>query len=135
MNDKSALYTVSELAVVLGVTPRTIRHYEEKSLLSPRRVGANRIFDYRDKARLTLILRLKNLGFSLDQIKEYMDLYDVDETRVTQLKVGFNAICDRISNLDTQINQMQGTLSELRALKEEAVIRLRERGVDPDRDL
>src|SRR5687768_12485210 len=69
------VYGITELVNEFGTTPRTIRFYEEKGLLSPRRVGAARIFSRRDRARLALILRAKALGSSLEEIKEYLDLY------------------------------------------------------------
>jgi len=69
-------YTISELAEEFGVTPRTIRHYEEKGLLAPRREGANRIFSSRDRARLKLALRNKRLGLSISEIRELFELYD-----------------------------------------------------------
>lgn len=133
MSDKSRLYTVSELASELAITPRAIRHYENEKLLSPRRVGNNRVFDYRDMGRLKFILKFKALGFMLKEIKEYLDLYDVDETRVTQLKNGYRRICDRMVGLEDQIKKMQSTLDELMNLKQEVISKLEERGVDADK--
>jgi DNA-binding transcriptional MerR regulator len=69
-------YTISELAKEFGVTPRTIRHYEEESLLAPRRDGTSRIFSSRDRARLKLALRSKRLGLSISEIRELFELYD-----------------------------------------------------------
>ncbi len=135
MIDKAKLYSISELAKEFAVTPRAIRFYEDKGLLSPRRVGSSRAYDYRDRARLSLVLRFKSLGFPLDKTKEFLDLYDADETHVVQLKVGFRGICERISELEQQIDVLQQDLSELIELKEEAVTKLRERGVDPDKEL
>ncbi len=132
MIDKTRLYTVSDLAKEFGITPRAIRHYEDQKLLSPQRVGGNRVFDYRDKARLQLILRLKGVGFMLKDIKEYIDLYDVDEHQVTQLKMGFSSICARIEDIEGQISQLQNTLKELIELKNDAVTLLHERGVDTE---
>lgn len=132
MSDKSKLYTVSELAKEFAITARTIRHYEDEQLLSPQRVGNNRIFDYRDKARLSLILRLKNLGFMLKEIKKYMDLYNADETQVTQLRMGFSQISERIDQTEEEIQQLQFTLNELVELRNDVITRLKERGVDPD---
>lgn len=130
MTDRKRLYSISELAKEFAITPRAIRFYEDKGLLAPRRVGSNRAYDYRDRARLSLVLRFKSLGFPLDKTKKFLDLYDVDETRVTQLKVGFLGICERIEELEGQIALLQQDLSELQELKEEAVSRLRERGVE-----
>ena len=69
------LWTISELADELNVTTRTIRFYEDKDLLRPQRLGANRVFNYQDRARLHLILRGKRLGFSLEEIREFIELY------------------------------------------------------------
>src|SRR5208282_207631 len=69
-------YTISELAKEFGVTPRTIRHYEEKCLLAPQREGTTRIFSSRDRARLKLALRSKRLGLSISEIRELFELYD-----------------------------------------------------------
>jgi len=135
MTDKNRLYAISELAKEFGITPRTIRFYEDKGLLSPRRVGTNRIYDYRDRARLSLLLRFKELGMKLDRTKEFLDLYDVDKTRVVQLKMGFRGICERIEELEQQIAALQDNLNKLYELKKEAVTKLRERGVDPETEL
>ncbi len=135
MTDKTRLFAISELAKEFGITPRTIRFYEDKGLISPRRVGVNRVYDYRDRARLALVLRFKDLGMKLDRTKEFLDLYDVDQTRVVQLKMGFRGICERISELEQQIGALQSNLNKLYELKDEAVEKLRERGVDPDTEL
>lgn len=131
MTDREKLYTISELAKEYAITARTIRFYEDKGLLVPRRAGDRRVYNYRDKARLALILRFKNLGFSLQQITEFLSLYDVDETRVTQLKAGFRIICDRLAELDQQISELQYVHGELLELKNEAISKLEQRGVDP----
>ena len=73
-----SLFTVPELSRELHITERTIRFYETKGLVTPRRVGKTRIFNYKDKARLIIVLRAKKLGFSLSEIKTYLDFYDVD---------------------------------------------------------
>ena len=131
MANRSCLYSVSELAQAFSVTPRTVRFYEAKGLLTPARAGGNRVYDYRDKARLSLILRFKDVGFSLDAIKDYLDLYEADETRIAQLKVGYRAITERISDLEALQAEIEQSLEKLRQLKSEAVERMRERGVDP----
>jgi DNA-binding transcriptional MerR regulator len=69
-------YTISELANEFAITPRTIRHYEEKGLLAPRRKGNARLFSSRDRARLKLVLRSKRLGLSIGEIRELFELYD-----------------------------------------------------------
>lgn len=100
MND--TLYTATELANVLGVSARTLRFYETKKLISPLRVGNRRIYNYKDSARLKLILRGKRIGFSLDEIKQFLQLYDADPTQVEQLKLLQDSIEHRISQLNQQ---------------------------------
>ncbi len=135
MGDKARFYSVSELAREFDITPRAIRFYEDKGLLAPERVGGNRIYDYRDKGRLALILRLKEVGFALDAIKDYLDLYDSEETRTEQLKVGYRSLSQRIAEQGAELAAIETNLAKLRELKAEAVAMLRERGVDPERDL
>ena len=77
-------YTISELAREFQVTPRALRFYEDKGLLSPTRDGLNRVYSTRDRARLKLILQGKSVGFSLSDIREILDLYEADETGAVQ---------------------------------------------------
>lgn len=84
-------YTIGELCAEFGVTPRTLRFYEYKELLAPRREGQKRLFTHRDRARLKLILQGKRFGFTLDEMKDLLDLYDVDPSRVTQLRATLEA--------------------------------------------
>lgn len=78
--------TITDLAREFGVTTRTIRHYEDEGLLSPRREGTNRLFSNRDRVRLKLALRGKRLGFSLAEIRELFDLYDLARDEKKQLE-------------------------------------------------
>jgi DNA-binding transcriptional MerR regulator len=107
-------YSVTQLALNLGVTARTIRFYEDKSLISPRRAGNNRVYTQRDRARMILILRGKKLGFSLREIKEYLDLYDADPTHAKQLRLLLKAVQDRIAQLEDQRVALDEALGELR---------------------
>lgn len=70
--------TISRMCAAFGVTPRTLRFYESKELLAPRRIGQRRYYGRRDRARLTLILRGKRFGFSLEEIRRLLDIYDDD---------------------------------------------------------
>lgn len=108
------LYSVTQLARDLGVTARTIRFYEDKGLISPRRAGNNRVYTVRDRARMILILRGKKLGFSLREIKEYLDLYDADPTHAKQLRLLLKAVRDRIAQLEDQRVALDEALGELR---------------------
>ena len=107
-------YSVTQLALDLGVTARTIRFYEDKDLISPRRAGNNRVYTLRDRARMILILRGKKLGFTLREIKEYLDLYDVDPTQAKQLRLLLKAVHERIVQLEDQRVALDEALGELR---------------------
>ncbi|KDM68552.1 MerR family transcriptional regulator [Acidiphilium cryptum] len=109
----NALYSVSQLARQLGVTARTIRFYEDKGLVNPSRAGTTRVYTSRDRARLMLILRGKRLGFSLREIKDYLDLYDVDPTQHTQLRQLLAGVRKRIAKLQEQRAALEQSLAEL----------------------
>ena len=81
------LYSVAELAKELGITTRTLRFYEDRGLITPQRAGTARIYSRRDRGRMIIILRGKRLGFSLREIKEYLNLYDHDRTHTEQLPI------------------------------------------------
>tara|TARA_B100000965_G_C19432109_1_gene686896 strand:+ start:294 stop:674 length:381 start_codon:yes stop_codon:yes gene_type:complete len=114
---KEILYTVPQLSKELHITERTIRFYESKDLIKPSRAGNTRIFNYKDRARLLIILRAKKLGFSLNDIKTYLDLYDVDPTHKKQSKNALKAITQRLSQLEDQKKEILLTIKELRSLK------------------
>ncbi|KKM08776.1 hypothetical protein SY88_21940 [Clostridiales bacterium PH28_bin88] len=108
------VYTISELADEFGVTPRTIRYYEEVGLLSPIRRDdvQQRLYTPRDRARLKLILRGKRFGFSLSEIKEMLDLYDVDPSEQEQLR-------RTIEYGDRRLAEIEEIIRELTVMKEE----------------
>jgi DNA-binding transcriptional MerR regulator len=112
--NKGTLFTISELAAEFGITPRTIRYYEEVGLLKSTRESLNhhRLYDARTRARLKLILRGKRFGFSLAEIKEMIELYDIDPTQKEQLTRTIALGQKKI----TEINEM---VNELLQLKEE----------------
>lgn len=110
-------HTVTELARALGVTARTIRFYEDKGLIAPQRAGSTRVYTARDRARMILILRGKSLGFSLREIKEYLDLYDVEPAHIEQIKVLRDKVRSRIHQLEDQASALAETLSELRDIE------------------
>ncbi len=124
-------FTISALANEFGITPRTIRFYEDEGLLSPRRDGLNRVYTHRDRARLVLICRGKRLGFSLSEIKEFIKLYDVDEDQVEQMRFALLRARDRIATLETQRRDVEQTLAELRQAEEAILRHLRRHGVEP----
>jgi len=111
------LLTVTELAVELGVTARAIRFYEDKGLIQPGRIGATRAYTRREHARMQLILRGKRLGFSLREIKEFLDLYDVDPEHDEQKRLLLRAVRDRIKQLRAMSAALTRTLDELQAIE------------------
>lgn len=123
------LYTVNQLAEELGITGRAIRFYEAKGLIAPRRAGTTRVFDRRDRARLLLVLRGKRLGFSLAEIREFLDLYDADRTQVTQVRLLLGKTRTRIEELERQRRDLEQTLDELREVERQAMEVLRDRGI------
>lgn len=110
------LYSVSELATELGVTARALRFYEDKGLISPQRAGNTRVYTYRDRGRLMLILRGKRLGFSLREVRDWLDLYDLDPNQVAQMTRLRDKVCARIAALEGQRADLKATLAELRGV-------------------
>ena len=111
------IYSVTELAKDLGVTPRTIRFYEDQGLISPQRAGNTRVYSHRDRARMILILRGKRLGFTLRDIKEFLDLYVVDTTQVEQMQLLITKVRSRIKLLEDQRQALELSLQELRDIE------------------
>ena len=106
-------YSIGDLAREFDVTPRTIRFYEDRSLLSPNRKGQNRIYTARDRTRLKLILRGKRLGFSIIEISEILDLYDAPDGAQSQLQFFVEKIRARRAALQDQARDLAEALSEL----------------------
>ena len=112
------LFSITELADELGVTPRAIRFYEAKGLLEPQRAGATRVYSHRDRGRLQIILRGKRLGFSLALVQKYLDLYDADPTHKVQLEHLLAGARQRIAELEAQRQDLELTIEELREIEE-----------------
>lgn len=106
-------YTISELAREFEITPRTIRFYEGKGLVHPSRNGQSRVYAQRDRARLGLILRGKRVGFSLAEIGEMLDLYDLGDNQIGQLRSTLGKCRERISLLEGQRRDIDATIKEL----------------------
>lgn len=123
------IYSVTELARDLDVTPRTIRFYEDQGLIAPQRAGSTRVYTHRDRARMILILRGKRLGFSIKEIKEFLDLYVVDVTQVEQMQLLLNKVRDRSRQLEEQRRALELTLRELKDIEKLTVDALNQKGV------
>ena len=113
----SETYGIAALAREFDVTTRTIRFYEDKGLLSPARNGQRRIYASRDRVRLRLIMRGKRLGFSLDEMRQTIDLYDIDPTEVTQLRHFLDKIRQRKETLVLQQADIVETLEEMHRIE------------------
>ena len=110
------LYSIGDLSAELALSPRAIRFYEDQGLLAPQRIGGNRVYGARDRARLQLILRGKRLGFALADIKELLDLYDADPDHLEQLRATLAKGRARIAELERQQQEIALTLKELREI-------------------
>ncbi len=106
-------YSISDLAQEFEVTTRTIRHYEEQGLLNPRREGTNRVFTNRDRVRLKLALRGKRLGFSLGDIRELFELYDLSKDENKQLEEFLAKLEKRRASLEQQREDIEVMLNEI----------------------
>ena len=106
-------WTISELAAEFGVTLRTIRFYEDSGLIAPRRDGRQRVFGPRERVRLALILRGRRLGFSLEQIRTIVDMYDAEPGEEGQLRYLLEQIAGRRAELEQRRLDLEETLAEL----------------------
>jgi len=109
----SRTYSISELASEFDVTARSIRFYEDQGLLSPERIGRNRIFHERDRVRLKLILRGKRLGFSLAEIREIFDLYDSEPGEEAQSRYLIDSLNQKRAALRQQREDIDAVLAEM----------------------
>jgi DNA-binding transcriptional MerR regulator len=116
-DDPARLYTIGELADELQVTTRAIRFYEAKGLIAPVRRGVQRSYSRRDRARLKLILRGKNLGFSLEEVAQYLKLYDADPSQIAQTQMLLARIEQAIDDLQTKRTDIDRTLRELKEIR------------------
>ena len=115
--DKDA-FTLSDLCAEFAVTPRALRFYEDEGLIGPERRGTVRVYSHRDRARLAWILRGKRVGFSLGEIKEMIDLYDVGDGRRVQNQVTLERCLDRIGLLENQKRDIDAHIAELQQFVE-----------------
>ena len=119
-DDSGELFGITELCTEFGITLRTVRFYEDKGLLAPRRINGTRVYTRRDRARLALILRSKAIGATLDEIRHYLDLYgDHGEGRVQQMKFVLERTDAAIRELELKRAHIDASLAELRVINAE----------------
>jgi len=130
------VFTIRDLVKECGVTARTLRFYEEKGLISPRRQGLERVYTRRDRARLKYVLLGRNVGFSLDEVREMLDLYDLGDGQETQLTVALAKFRERIARLERQKADIERVIGELRRAGEtvEGMLERRISGAGPGTD-
>ncbi len=128
IQEREELAGIQKVASELGVTARTLRFYEDKGLIEPRRVGTTRIYTRREVGRMQLILRGKRLGFSLRDIKQFLDLYDADPQHVEQMRAMASRARERADELEKQKIALDQTVAELRQIEREAMERVRAAG-------
>ena len=113
MDAKRRYYSIGEMCDAFGVTARALRFYEDEKLIAPERRGTARLYTDRDRGRLTWILRGKSVGFSLNDIRELLDLYDLGDQRRTQMVATLERCRERIAILERQKVDIDATIAEL----------------------
>jgi DNA-binding transcriptional MerR regulator len=106
--------TIRQMCTAFDVTPRTLRFYESKELLFPVRIGQKRLFTRRDRARLKLILRGKRFGFSLEEIRQLLDLYDKGDQQFTQISRAIDVASERLVDMEKQREELDAAIGDLR---------------------
>lgn len=130
MEDTANPIGIRQAAKELGVTHRTLRFYEDQGLIEPQRIGQTRVYSRREMGRMQLILRAKRLGFSIREIKEFLDLYDADPEQAEQTRHVLAKVRHRLDTLIQQRQALNATIRELQQIETEAAARLR--GTKPD---
>ncbi|HSG36884.1 MAG TPA: MerR family DNA-binding transcriptional regulator [Paracoccaceae bacterium] len=106
--------TIRDMCVAFDVTPRTLRFYESKELIFPLRDGQKRLYSKRDRARLKLILRGKRFGFSLEEIRQLLDLYHMGDSQQTQLQRTYETALAHLQAMEAQRDELNEAIEELR---------------------
>ena len=119
------LYSIRDLSQDFGVTTRTLRFYEEKGLLEPERRGRTRLYTAADRVRLKLILRGKQLGFTLDESAELIAMYDPDSNNVVQLQALIDKIREQRCRVEKQQQHIRLMLKDLKDWEQRSIKALR----------
>ena len=119
-------YSISKLAKEFDISTRTIRFYEDEGLVTPRRLGRQRIYSARDHTRLKLILRGKRLGFSLSEIRDMFDLYDSEPGEAAQLRLILIKVAERKLLLEQQLEDIQMMMHEISSFENQCQLRLQQ---------
>lgn len=125
------LMTIRQMCDLFDVTARTLRFYEAKELISPIRQGQKRLFTKRDRARLKLILRGKKFGFSLEDIRQLLEMYYMEDQQATQLTKTFQLANKRLEELKIQRDELDETIRELDAQIEWGAEFMRSKNISP----
>jgi DNA-binding transcriptional MerR regulator len=126
------VFTIRDLTKEFGVSARTLRFYEEKRLLDPRRNGEQRLYSRRDRARLRYVLMGKSVGFSLEDVREMLDLYDLGDGQRTQLQVALAKFQERVVRLERQRGDIDRAIAELTRASLEIESMLAARAIDQE---
>jgi len=113
VNQQAVIFAISDLAREFGITPRTIRFWEDQGILSPQREGSKRVFTRRDRARLKMALRGKRLGLSLAEIKDLIGMYASTEDETPQLLECVRVMSKRREALEQQREDIEAMLAEI----------------------
>jgi DNA-binding transcriptional MerR regulator len=118
--------TIRDMCAKYDVTPRTLRFYEQKELLFPIRDGQRRLFTKRDRARLKLILRGKRFGFSLEEIRQLLDLYQMGDSQQIQLAKTYELAKKHLADMIAQRDELNVAIEELKTQMEWGAKRLKD---------
>ncbi len=126
---KTATFSISEMCAKFNVTARTLRFYESKELLFPIRRRQKRLFTRRDKARLKLILQGKRFGFSLEEIRQLLNLYDIGDQQTTQLAKTYELAEQRLAIMESQRDELTSAIFDLKSMLGAGSKELLKRGI------
>ncbi|MEM9011454.1 MAG: MerR family DNA-binding transcriptional regulator [Pseudomonadota bacterium] len=130
MPEADEVLTIGEMCQSFDVTARALRFYEAKELISPRREGQRRLYTRRDRARLKLILQGKRFGFSLEDIRQLLDLYDLGDQQTTQLTKTYELAVERLGIMEAQRDELDVAIADLKQQLAWGRDLLKARGID-----